>query len=149
MHVILVGDIMAINNENGSQPIEVIETFNAAEVMKMIDEFDLLGKEVFESILSMDSLVADNIQTSSGAIGGKVGNLLFKEWMDNCVPLLNYSKFFSDISETMRSIYNRSSDTAETIESIYKSPTLDNVVPLNDSLKGKNNENDHRGAELL
>ncbi|MGN1370976.1 MAG: hypothetical protein ACI4XM_01665 [Candidatus Coprovivens sp.] len=140
---------MAIGNENSPRTIEVIETFNATEVMKMIDEFDLLGKEVFESISSMDSLVAENIQTSSGAIGGKVGNLLFKEWMDNCVPLLNYSRFFSDTSETMRSIYNRSSETAETIERVYKSPTFDNAVPLNDSLKGKNSENDHRGAELL
>lgn len=111
-----MGNVNGINTE----PEIVIEAFNEAEVMRMIDEFDGLGKKVFNSIDSMDSLVADNVQVASGAVAGTVGGKLFKEWSENCVPLLNYSRFFDGISESMRRIYNRSSDTAEAIESIYK-----------------------------
>lgn len=111
-----MGNVYSTNTE----PEIVIETFNESEVMRMIDEFDGLGKSVFNSIDSMDSIVADNVQVASGAVAGKVGEKLFKEWSENCVPLLNYSRFFDGISESMRRIYNRSTETAEAIENIYK-----------------------------
>lgn len=98
---------------------EVIETFNETEVMGMIDEFDILGDNVYSSLDSMDSLVAENVQVASGAIAGKVGGILFTEWSENCVPLLNFSRFFDGISESMRKIYNRSTETADAIEAIY------------------------------
>lgn len=115
-------------NSTNTEPEIVVETFNETEVMRMIDEFDGLGKNVFNSIESMDSLVADNVQVVSGAVAGSVGGKLFKEWSENCVPLLNYSRFFDGISESMRRIYNRSAETAEVIESIYKT-TDPNALP--------------------
>lgn len=107
---------------------EVIETFNETEVMGMIDEFDILGDNVYSSLDSMDSLVAENVQVASGAIAGKVGGILFTEWSENCVPLLNFSRFFDGISESMRKIYNRSTETADAIEAIY-SQEDPNAIP--------------------
>lgn len=98
---------------------EVIETFNETEVMGMIDEFDVLGDNVYNSLDSMDSLVAENVQMASGAIAGQVGGVLFTQWSENCVPLLNFSRFFDGISELMRKIYNRSTETADAIDAIY------------------------------
>ena len=98
---------------------EVIETFNETEVMGMIDEFDVLGDNVYNSLDSMDSLVAENVQMASGAIAGQVGGVLFTQWSENCVPLLNFSRFFDGISESMRKIYNRSTETADAIDAIY------------------------------
>jgi hypothetical protein len=110
---------ISVTTSSVPTPPEVIETFNEDEVTKMINEFEKLGNDVYGSIDSMDSVVADYVQVSSGAIAGKVGASLFNEWAENCVPLLNYKRFFSGISETMRRIYNRSSESAEAIEQIY------------------------------
>lgn len=107
---------------------EVIETFNETEVMGMIDEFDILGDNVYSSLDSMDSLVAENVQVASGAIAGQVGGILFTQWSENCVPLLNFSRFFDGISESMRKIYNRSTETADAIEAIY-SQEDPNAIP--------------------
>lgn len=98
---------------------EMVEIFNEAEVLNMIDEFDILGEDVYSSLNSMDSLVAENVQVASGAIAGQVGGILFTQWSDNCVPLLNFTRFFDGISESMRKIYNRSSETADAIDAIY------------------------------
>lgn len=103
------------SNFNG----EMVEVFNEAEVLNMIDEFDILGDDVYSSLNSMDSLVAENVQVASGAIAGQVGGILFTQWNDNCVPLLNFTRFFDGISESMRKIYNRSSETADAIDAIY------------------------------
>lgn len=107
---------------------EVIETFNETEVMGMIDEFDVLGDNVYNSLDSMDSLVAENVQMASGAIAGQVGGVLFTQWSENCVPLLNFSRFFDGISESMRKIYNRSTETADAIDAIYNQEDP-NVLP--------------------
>lgn len=103
----------------------VVETFNETEVNMMIDEFDGLGDDVYSSLNSMDSLVAESIQVASGGIAGKVGQVLYTEWSENCVPMLNFTRFFDGISESMRKIYNRSSETAEAIENIYSTTDPD------------------------
>lgn len=98
---------------------QTVEIFNDTEVNNMINEFDGLGNDVYSSIDSIDSIVADNVQVASGAVAGKIGLALFNEWNDNCVPLLNYKRFFDATSESMRRIYNRSSETTDAIEQIY------------------------------
>lgn len=136
----------SVNNLN-TEPEIVVETFNEAEVTRMIDEFDGLGKSVFNSIDSMDSLVADNVQVASGAVAGKVGEKLFKEWSENCVPLLNYSRFFDGISESMRRIYNRSTETAEAIENIYNNISPDASLSVNGSTTIVNGDTEIPKAE--
>ncbi len=112
---------------------EVIETFNETEVMGMIDEFDVLGDNVYNSLDSMDSLVAENVQMASGAIAGQVGGVLFTQWSENCVPLLNFSRFFDGISESMRKIYNRSTETADAIDAIYNQEDPNALPNMNGS----------------
>ncbi len=112
-----------------TNPDIVVETFNEQEVIKMVDGFDILGQNVYNSIKDMDSAVASNVQVGSGAIAGKLGGVLFSEWSESCVPMLNFKRFFDGISESMRRIYNRSSETYDAIDTIYKDQNPEDTNP--------------------
>ena len=126
-----------LSTEYQSDTTVVYEKFNEAEVMGMIDEFDGLGQNVYSSIESMDSLVADNVQVASGAVAGKVGQELFIQWSENCVPLLNYKRFFDGISESMRRIFNRTTATVDEIESIYNTQNPNITLGVNGENTGE------------
>lgn len=126
---------MSTEYQNNSTVVH--ENFNETEVMGMIDEFDGLGQDVYSSIDSMDSLVADNVQVASGAVAGKVGQALFTQWSENCVPLLNYKRFFDGISESMRRIYNRTTATVDEIESIYNTQNPNTTLGVNGEKNGE------------
>ncbi len=127
-----------------ASPDVIVETFNEQEVTNMVDDFDILGQNVYNSIKSMDSAVGSNIQVGSGAIAGKLGGILFNEWSENCVPMLNFKRFFDGISESMRRIYNRSSETYDAIDTIYKEQ---NPADANPALVGNSSMSEEVSTE--
>ena len=67
-------------------------------------------KPSYENIQDIDTKVAENVQQASGAIGGIVGQALFSEWSENCVPLLNFKRYFEDIKGRISTIYNATAE---------------------------------------
>lgn len=77
------------------------------------------------AVKSADDSVDDNVQTSSGAIRGVLGNKLKKEWEDNCSVLLNFDAYFNDLTRRAVEVYNSKSTTTDEVVGELTQTTAD------------------------
>ena len=87
-----------------------VESMNFTVVEQKLSPYVESYNTYYENIQDIDTKVAENVQQAGGAIGGLVGQSLYTEWSENCVPLLNFKRYFEDIKGRISTIYNANAD---------------------------------------
>ncbi len=101
---------MGNTNQVGAGGPTTVESMNFTVVEQKLSPYVASYNTYYENIQDIDTKVAENVQQASGAIGGIVGQALFSEWSENCVPLLNFKRYFEDIKGRISTIYNTTAE---------------------------------------
>ena len=88
---------MGNTSQMGAGGSSTVESMNFTVVEQKLSPYVESYNTYYENIQGIDTKVAESVQQSGGAIGGAVGQILFSEWSENCVPLLNFKRYFEDI----------------------------------------------------
>lgn len=101
---------MGNTSQMGAGGSSTVESMNFTVVEQKLSPYVESYNTYYENIQGIDTKVAESVQQSGGAIGGAVGQILFSEWSENCVPLLNFKRYFEDIKGRISNIYNATAE---------------------------------------